>query len=396
MPPRSEKKKWRQQLERSGFLLCAILFHLILFLMVATLVIWKAPSPPPTDVFHGVQVKVPPPPPPPLPSSSGAAANNPQFEPQSIVVPVVTPPSIITSQNSLSFNEEASKAMEHAMSHSSDQVAQGSGLFSNGSGTEGAGTGNGFGSFTGEGGELTGDFYDFKQTSDKQATDMDLDKYLTFLSKYVSQDWDNSLLVPYYKSKKPLYTSAFAIYTRPSEEAPAAFGLQDEVQPGLWIVLYHAKVEAPEAGDYQLVGFADNVLVVKIKGETVFDGGWDSVTHKTFLGKSLPFAMPSYIPSAGGGSLPEGPHDPHLKIGPTFHLDVAEPVDMDVLIGDCGGTCCFFLLIEKAGKTYETAPDGTPLLPFFQIGNRAAPTFSNDQEHPPYSTTPEPWKGLDN
>jgi hypothetical protein len=390
MPPSSrEKKRWQQQLERSAFLLCAILFHLIVFLMVATLVIWNPPPPPPlTDSFQGVQVKVPPPPPPPpSPASGGAAA---QFEPQSVVVPMLTPPSVITSQTSVSFNEAASKAMQDAINHSSDPVAQGSGLSSGGSGPDGADPGAGFGSFTGQGGELTGYFYDFKQTPDRQSTDMDQDKYLAFLSKYVSQDWDNSLLEPYYKSKKPLFTTAFAIYTRPSEEAPAAFDLQNEVQAGLWIVLYHGKVEAPAAGDYRLCGFADNVMVVKINGETVFDGGWDSITHKPFLGQSLPFEMPSYISSAGGA------HDPHLKIGPSFHVDAAQPVDMDVLIGDCGGVCSFFLLIEKVGKTYDTTSDGFSKFPFFQIGNKPAPTFSNDQEHPPYSATPEPWDGVGN
>jgi hypothetical protein len=146
-------------------------------------------------------------------------------------------------------------------------------------------------------------------------------------------------------------------------------------------------VEALQAGEYRLAGFADNVMVVKIRGETVLDGGWDSLSNKAILHELLPFALPSYIHAASRV------HDPHLKIGPTFHLDTADPVDMDVLIGDCGGVCSFFLLIEKMGNTYEKLPDGTPKLPFFQLNTGAAPTFS-PQEHPPYSATPEPWQSV--
>src|ERR1035441_1942623 len=138
-------KPWQERLVRSGYFLGAVLFHLILFLMVATWVIWKAPPPPPTDVFHGVAVKVPPPPP--QPPSSGAAANNPQFEPQPVVVPVVTPPSMITTANSSAFSIDASKVLDQALSHLSDQIAQGTGLSSGGGGN--SGTGSGFGSFKG-------------------------------------------------------------------------------------------------------------------------------------------------------------------------------------------------------------------------------------------------------
>ena len=370
---------------RSGYFVGALLFHLILFLMLATWVIWEAPPPPPTDVFHGVAVKAPPPPV--QPPSSGAKAYNPQFEPQSVVVPVVTPPSLITTAHS-AFTVDVSKVMNQTLSHLSDQMAQGTGLSSEGGGT--TGTGTAFGSYTGTSIQLTGYFYDLKQTSDKKPTGMSEAQYLALLAKYVGQAWDDSLLEPYYKSKSPLYTDFYAISTRPSEEAPKAFGLEKEVQPGLWVVHYHAKVEISQSGEYRLAGFGDNVLMVKIRGETVLDGGWDSLSRKANLHSTLPFAFPSYVKAAFPG------HIPNLKIGPTFHLDSFEPVDMDVLIGDCGGVCSFFLLIRKIGNTYENMPDGTPKLPFFQLNTKAAPTFSDGEEHPPYSTTPEPWQPVAN
>jgi hypothetical protein len=152
-------------------------------------------------------------------------------------------------------------------------------------------------------------------------------------------------------------------------------------------------VEAPQPGDYRFAGFADNVLVVKINGTTVLDGGWDPLLDDTNLHEKLPFAFPSYVPYAGTSHVGDISYggDPHLKIGPTFHLDAAEQVDMDVLIGDDGGLCSFFLLIEREGNTYEKNSDGTPVMPFFQLGTKSAPTFSDQEEHPPYSTTPESW-----
>jgi hypothetical protein len=76
-------------------------------------------------------------------------------------------------------------------------------------------------------------------------------------------------------------------------------------------------------------------------------------------------------------------------------MDKAKPVDMDVLIGDQGGSIAFFLLIEKVGNTYETLPDGTPVIPFFQLNNGVAPTFSSNEEHPPYNMIPEPWQNAE-
>ena len=370
---------------RSGYLLGAILLHLIVFLMVATWVIWKAPPPPPTDVFHGVAIKTAPPPP--QPPSSGEAANNPQFEPQADVVPVVTPTSMITTANS-TFTVNTSKVLDQTLTHLSDEMAKGSGLSSGGGGTDG--TGNGFGSFTGSSAQLTGYLIDLKQTGNRQPTGMNEKKYYALLSKYINQGWDDSMLESYYKSKAPIYTNDYAITTRSSGEGPKAFGLEKEVHPGLWVIHYHARVQAPQAGEYRLVGFADNVLMVKIRGETVLDGGWNPLTGKAILHQIFPYALPSYISVA---SKSRGSHDAHLKIGSMFHLDNADPVDMDVLIGDDGGACSFFLLIEREGNTYQKAPDGTSKYPFFQLGTGPAPILSDKEEHPPYSTMPEPWSG---
>ena len=369
---------------RFGYFLSAILLHLCVFLLVATVVIFKAPSPPPNDQFVRVAMPTPLQPPPPQPSSSGAEANNALLEPQPVVVPVVTPMSAITSSQN-AFTVDISKIESQTSTHLNLPAPQGTGLSTGGGDT--SGIGNGFGSSTGNSDELSGYLIDLKQTRDKKPTGMNVKRYDEILTGYVSQGWDDSILEPYYQTQSALHTYDYAISTRPSEEAPKAFGVEKEVQPGLWVIHYHGKVEAPQAGEYRLAGFADNVMVVKIRGETVLDGGWDSLSDKAILHELLPYAMPSYVHAASPI------HNPHLKIGPSFHLDTADPVDMDVLIGDDGGVCSFFLMIEKVGNTYENLPDGTPKLPFFQIGSKPVPTFQKNEEHPPYSATPESWQG---
>jgi hypothetical protein len=289
------------------------------------------------------------------------------------------------------FNVDTSKDLNQAVEHMSQQAPQGSGLTKGGGNQgdkSGTHTGSAFGSDSSTGNQLAGYFYDLKQTSDKKPTDMDLATYYQTLTEYLRRSWDDSTFDRFYKSKSPLYANQIAISSRNSADAPKAFHLENEVQGGLWVIHYHAKVIPPAGGDYHFVGFADNVIVVRIDGTTVLDGSFSPVPllDKASLHEKLPFQFPTYIGAA---------HDvmtANLKIGPSFHLDDGIAVDLDVLIGDDGGGCNFFLMIKSDDKAYDTLPDGTPKVPFFQLGDGKAPTFTDQEEHPPYSTTPEPWK----
>jgi len=260
----------------------------------------------------------------------------------------------------------------------------------NGMGKGGSGGGGGiplFGAPDGTG--LEGDFYDLKQTPARKPTDMTYGQFYIELHNYVDRGWNEALLSRYYKSKDPLYASTLAISTRDSGEAPKAFGLEKEVQPALWIVHYHGRVIAPQSGDYRFVGFGDNVLVVKINNTTVLDAGWDFLTNNPSLHQLLPFACPKYIPIA---RRDRPSWDPHLRIGPVFHANAHVPMDMDILIGDDGGICNFFLLIEKEGEIYGNGEGGFVAYPFFQIGDKGGAEFSVGEEHPPYSSNSYPWQ----
>ena len=306
-------------------------------------------------------------------------------------MPVVAPPTVTMTMANSSFNVDVTKDLNRALSHTSQQVPQGSGL-TRGGGEQGdkSGTQNAtvFGSDSSTGNQLTGYFYDLKQTNDKKPTGMDLATYYETLKDYLHRSWDDSFFDRYYKSKSPLYADRIAISTRNSADAPKAFHLETEVQGGLWVIHYHAKVIPPAGRDYHFIGFADNVIVVRINGINVLDGSFcpTPLIDKSSVHEKLHWMFPSYIAAANNGMTA------NLKIGPSFHVDDGAAVDLDVLIGDDGGGCNFFLMIKSDDKDYDTLPDGTPKVPFFQLGEGASPTFKDDEEHPPFSTTPEPWK----
>jgi len=256
----------------------------------------------------------------------------------------------------------------------------------NGSG-KGSGGGNGTGleDFPAATDQFAGYFYDFNQTKDKKPTGMNSDALFSLLANYFKNEWDESVLEPYYRSKSPIYARFFATTSKDSKDAPNNFGLEKEVLPNLWIAHYHAKVIPPEAGDYRFIGFADNFLLVKINGETVFEGSWTPVLDRQSLHEQLPWVFSSY------GAVQTTVWRANLKMGASFHVEADEPVDMDVVIGDWGEGYNSFLLIKNENKHYDRAPDGTPEVPFFQLGDGKGPTFSDGDVHPPYSANPEPW-----
>ena len=73
-------------------------------------------------------------------------------------------------------------------------------------------------------------------------------------------------------------------------------------------------------------------------------------------------------------------------------MEAGQPVDRDVLMGDDGGDCAFYLMVMREGNTCETLPDGTPKAPFFQLDSRGPQQFLPKEEHPLHSSIIEPWQ----
>ena len=58
MPPPGSNKLWEDKIHRSGYFIGAVLLHLVVFLLVATFVIWPATSQPPDQPFKAVPKSV--------------------------------------------------------------------------------------------------------------------------------------------------------------------------------------------------------------------------------------------------------------------------------------------------------------------------------------------------
>ena len=254
---------------RSGYFFCAVLLHLVVFLMVATLVIWRAPAPPSDDAnFQKVAIKVPPAPI--LPPATGSAVNNPQFEPQPVTVPVVTPPSMITTSANSAFSLDSSKVIDQAMSHASDQLASGTGLGASGSGS-GTGTGSSFFGEAAQGSTLgfEGNFYDFTRAQDGKATNIDEPAYANIIRAFCKA-FQPTEANPCYKSNITLFSKFFFFPPIPDHDAGAAFKTPSSTE-AFWIAHYHGSFTPDRVGEYRLVGFGDNVCEVRINDRLVLD-----------------------------------------------------------------------------------------------------------------------------
>jgi hypothetical protein len=386
--PREET--WQEKFKRSRYLVAAILFHLILFLMIATLVIWPAATPPPTSEFHRVAIRPPPPPPPPpvTPPDPGGSSASSELQQVPVVAHVAPPPSVITSMNTY-FTLNVPKNMEQTLSNFSRQTAHGT-QFDQGDNGSGGGTGSGFGSGNGPKNELRGNLYDLKQDPQRNPIDMDPGKYHRTISKFVTSGWDRTVFQPYYRTMKSLFTSCIFIPTIHAEDGPKAFHVEKEVQPNMYVVWYQLMASPPKDGTYHFVGMGDDILVVRVGNKTVLDGSIDEVDGNVRqVEKRYPivnYAATERLHDAGN------PNDIGLFVGPAFHATADTPVRIDILIGEePGGYSNYFLFIQCDETKYTMQSNGTPLLPIFQVGSKPVNPGGDPSYYPPYSHTAEPW-----
>jgi len=108
--------------------------------MIATIVVFRAPTPPVETEFQAVHIAVLPPPP--QPPSAGDAART-AAEIQPILIPPTTPLHVINSVQNINFQVNVTKVMEQALSHldvpppQSTGMTQGGGNLNSGLGTSG-------------------------------------------------------------------------------------------------------------------------------------------------------------------------------------------------------------------------------------------------------------------
>ena len=376
--------KWHARLVKSGYFVGAVLLHLILFLLVATLVVFRPPVREETGTFVQVAVRPPPPPPPAPPAASGGDSMS-NLEPTLQTVPPPSAPSVVTTTANSAFTV---KSVNIAIPNLPAAISTPSGSGLSGQDAPGSSSGAGsspFGSDVATAGaaQFQGFLYDLKQTADRKPTAMIPGNYHRTLAKFIDANWDPAILNQYYKSPTALNTSSIFIPTLSAMDGPTAFHVEKEVQPNMYVIWYKAKAAPSQDGTYHFVGVADDILLVRVDGRTVLDGSlYPVATGIQAQQKSYPLV--NFRQSC--------PPDGKLRVGLPFQARAGEPVDIDVLIGEePGGYSNYFLYMQRDESTYTAQSNGTPLLPVFQLDSNPIHPQSKPLSFPPASGNLEPW-----
>ncbi|MCK4564925.1 MAG: hypothetical protein KAU94_09655 [Verrucomicrobia bacterium] len=216
------------------------------------------------------------------------------------------------------------------------------------------------------GNELTGTFYDLKQSYKGKPTGMDQGRFYAALASF-AKGWNLGRLDEYFQAPKKKYATFFMIPTISSSKVTEAFGVSDTVEAVFWAAYYEGHISAPETGHYRFMGYGDDILLVRIKKRLVMDASFEPYRSKLYTGWTSDADNNRKYPIGGQ----------RLFIGDWFRLTKDEPVKMEVLLGDVGNISSFQLLIEKRGVQYrqasysykegdETITGTRPVLPVFK------------------------------
>jgi hypothetical protein len=231
-----------------------------------------------------------------------------------------------------------------------------SGRFTGGTGTgQGTGIGRGkvkLGSFFGSKnigpGVLTGYLYDFKQGSDKKPLGYNKGNYAA-ISREFTDKWRPSILKDYYRTPEPLQLSQIIMPEMSASVAPDAFGVADEVQPSGWMAHYQGNITPPHSGAFRFCGHADDVLIVRVDEEVVFDGSLTEAYSN----------VAASVREGIGGSV---------KAGKWIELQKGTVYPIEIIVGEVpGGGFQAYLMVQEKDKKYETHSSGYPILPPFQM-----------------------------
>jgi hypothetical protein len=200
---------------------------------------------------------------------------------------------------------------------------------------------------------LVGRFYDFKRTPDRRPSDVQGRSSLNnLLTTFVRSNWDENLLMTYFRAKDPITTCQFFIPVRDSAEAPKAFGVGNEVKPLNWAALYKGSVVAAIDTTFRFRGRGDNYLMVRFNQKNVF---FNSLQDRVPLD-----LFPGNQPKAHDRSI--------LSYGPWIHVEKGKKYPVEILLSDYGGVCSFILCVEELHPDPQM-PDGKQpsVYPLFQL-----------------------------
>jgi hypothetical protein len=389
-----QKNLWQRWMDWSGsFLFLSILIH-VLFIAGATLIVVQVVN----SRKEKLKFTAPPP-------SANAAAEH-KVKPTKKTNAAA--PEISKRITSTAANASIALPAMELNSSSPDVMASvmsGMGASGLGSGSAGAGLAampvgglTAFGFKGAGGGGLKGHFYDLKQTPDRQPTTIQAGgggsaAHFSVLAEFFKDGWDDKVLDKYYKAKDSMITFQVYIPNMDAKRAPEAFGVEKEVKPSHWVIVYKGNVTAPRDGTFRFVGFADDVVAVRFDGQNVFVSGIG-------IKPIAEFFTPTTPPVKLQRGAPN-PNDIGTKgVGNWFSVQAGKTYPIEVLISEVpGGIFYAWLQIEEKfpDKPYphRTFPGIEKYLayPLFQV-KKGVPITERKEEltMPPNLKAAAKWK----
>ena len=268
----------------------------------------------------------------------------------------------------------------------------GGGGIGGGTGTGGGGGAIPFFGFKGRGDGLVGTFYDLKQTTSRQPTKMTTQLYSKEITRFLKEDWRPEYFTRFYKAPTLLTATKIFMPDMKASICPAAFGVEKEVQPCMWIALYKGKVAPPANSRFHFVGHGDDLLMVKFDGKLVLAANWDTQEVIKRFGK----VETNFKPEAEfRNGWPSGSYPiPPWRKGPAIEVRAGVFYPMEVLIGELpGGRGHAVLMIEEEGVEYKKDAKGNPILPVFRLADTPIPPLEKDESYPPHAEGGPVWRG---
>lgn len=274
----------------------------------------------------------------------------------------------------------------------------------------GGGNRNPFGMMEPTAGGLTGTFYDLKQTKDLKPTDIDDNGVREELKVIAAKGFRPRDFAKYFKAPRSLYQTKFMIPLLAADKAPAAFEVDNYVQPRRWFVVYQGAVRAPKTGKFRFVGAGDDTLMVRFNNRLVFDYGYTlgcTGTHANIVSeenigedkksdavKNFKRVSPMPVPNINYkySTTPRINKDVGgVAAGAEFPVTEGKTYPIEIVLSEIpGGVFTSMLFIEEAGATYQKDPAGYPILPIFRLDSSQPDT--SQEQMPPFDAHGPVWK----
>ncbi len=133
-------------------------------------------------------------------------------------------------------------------------------------------------------GTLEGTLIDLKR--DRSGKSVNVNR-IRAIREFTDGDWNvRDLTRKFYSAKNKLYSSYWMISMGPAAKAPKAFGVEGEIQPSGIIALYEGTYVPRQTKTIRFCGSADDVIIVRLNGKIVFDGGRSNDYSKFDLNKN--------------------------------------------------------------------------------------------------------------